>query len=87
MTSVSVAFDPYTIVAYGYGNIDYNIFFQINSKFIFQGQFVIVDTTLGYIYDLTRFNKIAIQGTPQMAADKGTISLSRFYSYYSVCSK
>ena len=32
---------------------------------------------------LTRFNKIAIQGTPQMAVDKEAISLSRVYSYYS----
>ena len=30
---------------------------------------------------LTRFNKIAIQGTPQMAVDKEAISLSRVYSY------
>ena len=29
--------------------------------------------------DLTRFNKIAIQGTPQMAVDKEAISLSRVY--------
>ena len=28
---------------------------------------------------LTRFNKIAIQGTPQMAVDKEAISLSRVY--------
>ena len=33
--------------------------------------------------DLTRFNKIAIQGAPQMAVDKEAISLSRVYSYYS----
>ena len=32
---------------------------------------------------LTRFNKIAIQGAPQMAVDKEAISLSRVYSYYS----
>ena len=30
-----------------------------------------------------RFNKIAIQGAPQMAVDKEAISLSRVYSYYS----
>ena len=35
--------------------------------------------------DLTRFNKIAIQGAPQMAVDKEAISLSRIYSYYSKC--
>ena len=38
--------------------------------------------------DLTRFNKIAIQGAPQMAVDKEAIeglSLSRVYSYYSKC--
>ena len=41
---------------------------------------------------LTRFNKIAIQGTPQMAVDKEAISLSRVYLYdskytcpYSMC--
>ena len=33
--------------------------------------------------DLTRFNKIAIQGTPQMAADNEAISLSRVHSDYS----
>ena len=32
---------------------------------------------------LTRFNKIAIQGAPQMAVDKEANSLSRVYSYYS----
>ncbi len=32
-------------------------------------------------HDLTRFNKIAIQGTSQMAVDKEAISLSRVYSY------
>ena len=34
---------------------------------------------------LTRFNRIAIQGAPQMAVDKEAISLSRVYSYYSKC--
>ncbi len=34
---------------------------------------------------LTIFNKIAIQGAPQMAVDKGAISLSRVNSYYSKC--
>ena len=37
------------------------------------------------LVDLTRFNKIAIQGAPQMAVDKEAISLSRVYSYYSKC--
>ena len=33
-----------------------------------------------------RFNKIAIQGTPQMAVDKeAIICLSRVYSYYFKC--
>ncbi len=32
------------------------------------------------IQDLTRSNKIAIQGAPQMAVDKEAISLSRVYS-------
>ena len=36
--------------------------------------------------DLTRFNNIAIQGTPQMAVDKeALICLSRVYSYYFKC--
>ena len=42
--------------------------------------------------DLTRFNKISIQGTHQMAVDKEAIRLSRVYSYdskytcpYSMC--
>ena len=35
--------------------------------------------------DLTRFNKIAIKGTPQMAVEKEAISLSKVYSYYSKC--
>ena len=30
-----------------------------------------------FVNDLTRFNKIAIQGAPQMAVDKEAISLSR----------
>ena len=34
------------------------------------------------LYALT-FNKIAIQGTPQMAAEKEAINLSRVYSMYS----
>ena len=34
-------------------------------------------------FDLTRFNKIATQGAPQMAVDKEANSLSRVYSYYS----
>ena len=34
---------------------------------------------------LTRFNKIAIQGSPQMAVDKKDNSLSRVYSYYPKC--
>ena len=32
-----------------------------------------------------RFNKIAIQRTPQMAVDKEAICLSRVYSYYPKC--
>ena len=35
--------------------------------------------------DLTTFNKIAIQGTPQMAVDKEAICLSRVYSNYYKC--
>ena len=33
--------------------------------------------------NLTRFNKIATQGAPQMAVDEEANSLSRVYSYYS----
>ena len=41
---------------------------------------------LNCVTDLTRFNKIAIQGTPQMAVDKeARICLSRVYSYYCKC--
>ena len=39
-----------------------------------------VQVTVGH---LTRFNKIATQGAPQMAVDKEANSLSRVYSYYS----
>ena len=36
--------------------------------------------------DLTRFNKNAIQGTPEMmAADKEAVGLSRVNAYYSKC--
>ena len=34
-------------------------------------------------YDLTRCNKIAIQATAQMAADKEAIGLSRIHTYQS----
>ena len=41
---------------------------------------------LSRVLCLTRFNKIAIQGTPQMAVDKeAIICLSRVYSYYFKC--
>ena len=36
-----------------------------------------------FVISLTRFNKIATQGAPQMAVDKEANSLSRVYSYYS----
>ena len=43
-----------------------------------------VNDVIPFIYqDLTRFNKIATQGAPQMAVDKEANSLSRVYSYYS----
>ena len=44
-------------------------------------------TRLRPSYDriLTRFNKNAIQGTPQMAVDMEPICLSRVYSYYYKC--
>ena len=40
-----------------------------------------VSTTEAHILNLTRFNKIATQGAPQMAVDKEANSLSRVYSY------
>ena len=40
-------------------------------------------TTTDY-QDLTRFNKIATQGAPQMAVDKEANSLSRVHPYYSM---
>ena len=48
----------------------------------------VMDRDFAYIYSLifnylTRFNKIATQGAPQMAVDKEANSLSRVYSYYS----
>ena len=43
---------------------------------------VVLDDSLVHL-DLTRFNKIATQGAPQMAVDKEANSLSRVYSYYS----
>ena len=46
------------------------------------GQFIRTETV---VHNLTRFNKIAIQGTPQMAVDKEAICLSRVYSYYPKC--
>ena len=39
----------------------------------------------GVLVDLTRLNKIAIQGTPQMVVNKEAICLSRVYSYYYKC--
>ena len=44
------------------------------------------DGRLCYIGVLTRFNRIAIQGTPQMAVDTEAISLSRVYSYITILS-
>ena len=38
-----------------------------------------------YIKPHIFFNKIAIQGAPQIAVDKEATSLSRVYSYYSKC--
>ena len=43
------------------------------------------DVLISHVSFLTRFNKIAIHGTRQMAVDKEAISLSRVYSYYSKC--
>ena len=42
-------------------------------------------TNIGLPRYLIRFNNIAIQGTPQMAAEKEAIGLSRVYSYYYTC--
>ena len=40
---------------------------------------------LRYLRFNKRFNKLAIQGTHQMAVDKEAICLSRVYSYYPKC--
>ena len=64
--------------------------------FVFDTLEIYIDDFEGFVtlslHCLTRFNKIAIQGTPQMAVDKEAISLSRVYSYdfkctcrYSMC--
>ena len=37
------------------------------------------------MHNLTRFNKIAIKGKPQMAADKEAMILSRVHSYHFRC--
>ena len=51
-----------------------------------QSKHVICSNNVLCIIDgLTIFSKIAIQGTPQMAADKEAITLSRVYSYHSNC--
>ena len=52
-----------------------------NNEVIFY--FVEKDSLLLQSACLTRFNKIATQGAPQMAVDKEANSLSRVYSYYS----
>ena len=44
-----------------------------------------ITTLLSQHSDLTRFNKLAIQGTHQMAVDMEVISLSRVHSHYSTC--
>ena len=44
-----------------------------------------LDIYFGKKRNLTRFNKIDIQGSSQMAVDKEAISLSSVYSYYSKC--
>ena len=43
------------------------------------------DLNVVVLGNLTRFNKIAIQGSPHMAVDKKANSLSRVYSYYPKC--
>ncbi len=54
--------------------LDNNIVFDISSSLEGEGCCMCF---------LTRFNKIATQGAPQMAIDKEANSLSRVYSYYS----
>ena len=53
---------------------------ESHSGDVVSGQLVYLYVAAGVI-----FNKIAIQGAPQMAVDKEAISLSRVYSYYSKC--
>ena len=50
---------------------------------IFSGYFQSIVFFIEQLQLLTRFNKIATQGAPQMAVDKEANSLSRVYSYYS----
>ena len=45
---------------------------------LLNGRPIVAMVHIGCHY-LTRFNKIAMQGTPQMAVDKEAISLSRVY--------
>ena len=55
------------------------------SSNIIDSQFTFNDHLCAHGSYLTRFSKIAIQGTPQMAVDKEAICLSRVYSYYPKC--
>ena len=58
---------------------------QLYSESVASALEVVERLSLPQFHCLTRFNKIAIQGAPQMAVDKEAISLSRVYSYYSKC--
>ena len=55
----------------------------INAAFLFVCNIFNVSRPVPQYNYLTRFNKIATQGAPQMAVDKEANSLSRVYSYYS----
>ena len=79
----------FTLLAY----LQFHIFNSIVQSFIRVAEILQIGMELlNNVTILTRFNKIAIQGTPQMAVDKEAIRLSRVYSYdykciwhYSMC--
>ena len=55
---------------------------EVDSVHLFIGAW---NATAGNAPNLTRCNKITIQGTPHMTVDNEAISLSRVYTYYSKC--
>ena len=56
----------YVIILYEY---NYNFLYSNTSKYVLLDVCMVNDVFVKKNYDLTRFNKIAIQGIPQMAVD------------------